>query len=59
MPLLAYSITTAAAGAVVAVFALAVAVLRACNHPLIGLFYDRSGQKIETGETWSIFYVLN
>ena len=23
------------------------------------LFYDRSGQKIETGETWSIFNVLN
>ena len=40
------SITTAAAGAVAAVFALAVAVLRACNHPLIRLFYDRSGHKI-------------
>ena len=59
MLLLLFFCCAAATALAVVVFALAVAVLRACNHPLIGLFYDRSGQKIETGETWSIFNVLN
>ena len=46
MPLLLYYYLTIAATGDDVVVALLVDVLRACNHPLICLFYDQSGHKI-------------